>query len=135
NGDIYGINWWTSGDYGDTTFSSIFPPNYFRSEGEAFLPGANGGIGTNPNALPKLVPRQDNFSDTVTSVHPGGANFAFCDGSVKFIKNSIHSWNPATLKVGGTGSCGWNYAPTQPFGVYQALSTRNGSEVISSDQY
>src|SRR5262249_13515858 len=34
NGDIYGINWWTSGDYGDTTFSSIFPPNYFRSEAQ-----------------------------------------------------------------------------------------------------
>src|SRR5262249_907921 len=28
-GDLYGINWWTSGDYGDTTFSTIFPPNFF----------------------------------------------------------------------------------------------------------
>jgi prepilin-type N-terminal cleavage/methylation domain-containing protein/prepilin-type processing-associated H-X9-DG protein len=45
------------------------------------------------------------------SLHPGGANFAFADGSVKFIKSSI---NPIT---------------------YRALGTRNLSEVVSSDQY
>jgi len=45
------------------------------------------------------------------SQHPGGANFAMCDGSVKFIKNSI----------------------SMP--VYQGLSTRNAAEVISSDAY
>jgi prepilin-type processing-associated H-X9-DG protein len=45
------------------------------------------------------------------SLHPGGANFAFADGSVKFVKNSI---NPL---------------------VYRALGTRNLGEVVSSDQY
>jgi prepilin-type processing-associated H-X9-DG protein len=45
------------------------------------------------------------------SQHPGGVNFLFADGSVRFIKNTI--------------------APL----VYQALATRAGSEVISSDQY
>jgi len=45
------------------------------------------------------------------SQHPGGGNFAMCDGSVKFIKTTI---NMAT---------------------YQALSTRNMGEVISSDAY
>jgi prepilin-type N-terminal cleavage/methylation domain-containing protein/prepilin-type processing-associated H-X9-DG protein len=45
------------------------------------------------------------------SRHPGGGNFLFADGSVKFIKNSI---NLAT---------------------YYALSTRNEGEVISSDSY
>jgi prepilin-type N-terminal cleavage/methylation domain-containing protein/prepilin-type processing-associated H-X9-DG protein len=45
------------------------------------------------------------------SMHPGGGNFAFCDGSVKFIKSSINM-------------------PT-----YQALSTRGLGEIVSSDSY
>ena len=45
------------------------------------------------------------------SFHPGGANFAFADGSVKFIKNSV------------------NYQ------AYRGLGTRAGAEVISSDAY
>ncbi len=45
------------------------------------------------------------------SQHPGGANFAFADGSVKFIKNSI----------------------SVP--VYRALGTRALGEVIGADQY
>jgi prepilin-type processing-associated H-X9-DG protein len=45
------------------------------------------------------------------SKHPGGVNASFCDGSVRFLKNTI---NPIT---------------------YQALSTRGLGEVISSDSY
>jgi prepilin-type N-terminal cleavage/methylation domain-containing protein/prepilin-type processing-associated H-X9-DG protein len=135
NGDIYGLNWWTSGDYGDTTFSSIFPPNYFTSDAQSWAPGADGGIGNNPNAQPTIVPRQTNFADTVTSMHPGGANFAFCDGSVRFLKNSINSWNPRVITASGPSNA-WVYNLNgQRYGVYQALSTRNGGEVISSDSY
>jgi prepilin-type N-terminal cleavage/methylation domain-containing protein/prepilin-type processing-associated H-X9-DG protein len=45
------------------------------------------------------------------SRHPGGANFLFCDGSVKFLKASISM-------------------PT-----YCALGSRGGGEVVSSDSY
>jgi prepilin-type N-terminal cleavage/methylation domain-containing protein/prepilin-type processing-associated H-X9-DG protein len=45
------------------------------------------------------------------SLHPGGANFAFADGSVKFIKNSV------------------NYA------TYMGLGSRAAGEVLSSDAY
>ncbi len=45
------------------------------------------------------------------SLHPGGANFAFADGSVRFIKDSIN-------------------LPT-----YRALGTRALGEVVSADQY
>jgi len=135
-GDYYGANWWTSSDYGDTTFSAIFPPNFFSDAQQA-----NSVI--NPNAQKRIVPRPPtdnlngvaNFLVTATSNHPGGANFAFCDGSVRFIKNSVNSWNPRAI-TGASGGTGWAYNLNgQVNGVYQALSTRNGGEVISSDQY
>jgi prepilin-type processing-associated H-X9-DG protein len=47
----------------------------------------------------------------IGSYHPGGANTAFADGSVRFIKDTINQ------------------------GVLRALFTRNGGEVISADQY
>jgi prepilin-type N-terminal cleavage/methylation domain-containing protein/prepilin-type processing-associated H-X9-DG protein len=48
---------------------------------------------------------------TATSNHPGGVNVGFADGSVRFIKNSVG-------------------LPT-----WWSLGSRNGGEVISSDQY
>jgi prepilin-type N-terminal cleavage/methylation domain-containing protein/prepilin-type processing-associated H-X9-DG protein len=45
------------------------------------------------------------------SQHPGGVNFAFADGSVRFIKDSI----------------------SKP--IYRGLSTRAGGEVLSSDSF
>jgi prepilin-type N-terminal cleavage/methylation domain-containing protein/prepilin-type processing-associated H-X9-DG protein len=45
------------------------------------------------------------------SNHPGGVNFAFADGSVKFIKNSIN------------------------LSAYRGLGTRAGGEIVSSDAY
>jgi prepilin-type N-terminal cleavage/methylation domain-containing protein/prepilin-type processing-associated H-X9-DG protein len=57
------------------------------------------------------------------SNHPGGANFVFGDGSVRFLKQSI---DMGTI----TGD-----PSTSRQGVYHALSTRSGGEVIGSDQY
>ena len=48
---------------------------------------------------------------TARSQHSGGANALMCDGHVQFIKNSIN------------------------VGVWQALGSRNGGEVISADSY
>lgn len=50
-------------------------------------------------------------ASTASSNHTGGVNVAFCDGSVKFIKDNV---NPQT---------------------WWGLGSRNGGEVISSDSY
>ena len=65
------------------------------------------------------------------SLHPGGANFVFGDGSVRFIKNSIDMGNLHTLSVAG----GSPAPPGSQNGAFRALSTRAGGEVLSADSY
>jgi prepilin-type N-terminal cleavage/methylation domain-containing protein/prepilin-type processing-associated H-X9-DG protein len=74
----------------------------------------------------------------VTSLHPGGANCTFGDGSVKFIKNSINSWpfeycSPIGLRW--NNNTAWFIQPGATLGVWQQLSTRSGGEIVGADQY
>jgi prepilin-type N-terminal cleavage/methylation domain-containing protein/prepilin-type processing-associated H-X9-DG protein len=89
---------WLTGFLGATLFNTIAPannPQYAWSSCEADTPG--------------------NFSQggfiNATSNHPGGANYALCDGSVRFLKSSIS-------------------LPT-----YWALGTRAGGEVVDASSY
>ena len=125
-------NWWTSGNYGDTLFCTLYPINPFRKLD---------GLAADQSADSTGDDRQAPFLLGASSLHPGGANFAFLDGSVRFLKDSINTWmiDPRTLLPPGL-----TFDPAGPYqvdprvarpGVYQALLTRNGGEVISSDSY
>jgi hypothetical protein len=60
------------------------------------------------------------------------------DGSVRFIADSIQSWpfDPRTGRPAGvTGNPRLGWANLPPEGVWQALSTRTGGEVVSGGAY
>jgi prepilin-type processing-associated H-X9-DG protein len=70
---------------------------------------------TYPNAPPIAclsgVLNQNDKYYAPRSKHPGGVNVSLCDGSVKFVKNSINIF------------------------IWRALTTANGGEIVSSDAF
>ena len=83
---------WTVGDGYDTLVGTMAPPN------------------VNTPVLPGWQPM------SMMSLHPGGVNCTFGDGSVKFIKNSIDSW-PYDPNLQWSPSLGWTpvfYHPLWP---------------------
>jgi prepilin-type N-terminal cleavage/methylation domain-containing protein/prepilin-type processing-associated H-X9-DG protein len=90
---------WALGERGYTLFNTVVPPN------SNDYPWRTCGMDLAGDA-----PAYSEIS-SANSNHPGGANYTFADGSVKFIKSSISMQ------------------------IYWSLGSRNGGEVISSDQY
>jgi prepilin-type N-terminal cleavage/methylation domain-containing protein/prepilin-type processing-associated H-X9-DG protein len=120
-------HWWIDGYYGDTLFTTMYPMNPLRKL------SSNSTTVSTCNA----------YVFGASSLHPGGVNFAFVDGSVHFLKDSINTMSFQQNNgqpVGITGdfinySTPFTVAAGTQFGVYQQLSTRNGGEVISADAY
>jgi prepilin-type N-terminal cleavage/methylation domain-containing protein/prepilin-type processing-associated H-X9-DG protein len=140
--DFYDWNWWTSGNFGDTLFTSFYPMNPQKRLQTGYSNYNEG----------------DDVVLAASSFHPGGCNFAFLDGSVRFLKESIDSWPLSPGPDGALIPGGWTQGtqliyvpgPSSTFGVnqalfiagprarvgvYQALSSRNGGEAISADAY
>jgi prepilin-type N-terminal cleavage/methylation domain-containing protein/prepilin-type processing-associated H-X9-DG protein len=119
--DIDNWGWWGDAVESDTLFTTLYPLNPFNKIKQ-----------TNDEYT-------DSYVESASSFHPGGANFAFADGSVRFIKDTINSWayNPATgYPIGLKDNSGfYTLTPGTKMGVYQALSTRSGGETISADSY
>jgi prepilin-type N-terminal cleavage/methylation domain-containing protein/prepilin-type processing-associated H-X9-DG protein len=125
--DFECAGWWADADYGNTTISSFYPPNVPLPPSYYTTGSFNSPDGCDRENIPVI---------TSASFHPGGVNTAFADGSVHFIKNSISSWNSLSITrvTGSNGATCTIPAGVIP-GVWQALSTINGGEVISSDSY
>jgi prepilin-type processing-associated H-X9-DG protein len=92
---------WALGERGYTLFNTIVPPNSKQYPWRSCRFGAS---------CLSCAPEGSSFINA-GSFHPGGANFAFGDGSVRFIKDAIDML------------------------VYESLGTRNGGEVVSADSY
>ena len=124
-------NWQVSGLR--TMLTTLVPPNPMNKQRD-FDPTGNGTSST-------VGGKTTTWKVGASSFHPGGVNWAFCDGSVRFIKDTIDSWTNATtngLPIGATVDSVNSLivlSAGSKVGVYQALSTRAGGEVISADQY
>ena len=113
--DLRGYIWWGP----SASFTALLTPNSSLQDSMG-----NGGCYTTLFSIPgSSTPCNTGVTNNLAtpsyamvylaarSFHPGGITVGFCDGSVKFIKNTI---NPLT---------------------YQAISTTKGGEVVSSDSY
>jgi prepilin-type N-terminal cleavage/methylation domain-containing protein/prepilin-type processing-associated H-X9-DG protein len=122
-GSLADWHWIFDGYYADTMFTTLYPMNPFNRT-------ADYGTGSGINS--------DLYVSAASSFHPGGANFAFCDGSVRFLKDSIQTApmsGATSLPTNVSSATGNVYTWIGPISVWQALSTRAGGEVISSDAY
>jgi prepilin-type N-terminal cleavage/methylation domain-containing protein/prepilin-type processing-associated H-X9-DG protein len=109
---LYGkYGWYFTGNWGDTLCTTFFPPNA---------------------ALKSTLPMPAGAS----SFHSGGVNVLMGDGSVHFITDGIQSWPfdyQSGVPVGLTLQGGGWWAGSAKPGIWQALGTRAGGEVISDD--
>ena len=115
--------WWNSGFVADSTVTSYYPLNC-----------ASKGV-------PYLGSTYERWVMTVGSFHPGGANVGFCDGSVRFVKDTIESvaFDSMTGDVPAfrldPAAKTYTCSPGIRLGVWQKLSTRNFGEALADDSF
>lgn len=92
---VTGNTVWGRGHYPRGFISTNTPPNTFASK----------------HANPNNADWYEQGAFGFRSVHPGGVNFVFCNGSVKLVRDSI------------------------PLTLYKALGSRAGGEVLNNDDF
>ncbi len=100
--DLRGFSWW-----GDAAaFEALHPPNTSFPD-VLFSAYYCNNQSPNPPCMGATTAIPDNYS--ARSRHPGGVNAALCDGSIRFVKNSIS------------------------ISVWRKMSTTRGNEVLGLD--
>jgi prepilin-type processing-associated H-X9-DG protein len=124
-----GVGEW---DIGAPTIDNDLPYTYSDGSGPASFPPKNTNTGTQCVAPSIFAPAYaGNYCNAIQlgSFHTGGANFAFGDGSVRFISYSAGN---STAGVSG-------FQPLPGFSsassVIEALSTKAGGEVVDGSAY
>jgi prepilin-type N-terminal cleavage/methylation domain-containing protein/prepilin-type processing-associated H-X9-DG protein len=129
-GDAYAqadyYHYWNSGYWTDSFIEAYYPINAYKKV-------------LNPNDPAQND--QDYIAMNLASYHPGGANAAFADGTVRFLKETISCWaiNPQTKGAFGTDYSGttglYSFLASAKLGVLQQLATRAMGEVVSADAF
>ncbi len=109
--------WWADSDFGDGSMSTFWPMN-LKGADLTILPGP-------------CDPSGSIIGSSASSFHPGGCIFAMGDGSVRFIKNTVSSWN--SLAIPRDANCIPSIPAGVQMGIYQALSTRNADEMVQGE--
>jgi len=114
--NLHGFSWWGYAPQ----FTGLYPPNSSQPDVMQFKsycssPNTNpqgvvcvGATGTQSSGGLYTGLGMNNIP---RSKHPGGVNAGMCDGSVRFIKNSVNQF------------------------TFQGLSSAKGGEILSSDAY
>jgi prepilin-type processing-associated H-X9-DG protein len=108
-------------------------PSSHHRDGEAWMSGypmIMGFVTILPPNAPSCAVDRGEWEEglfSADSYHPGGVNAAMCDGSIRFVSETINTGNlSAPVPQGAT------WGGPSPYGVWGAMGSRAGAEPVAS---